>query len=81
MSKIVKKSSRHVIPALNGGWSVRKSGSSRASKHFENKKEAENWAREVSITQKSELVIHHRDGTIQSKDSFGNDPLPPKDHR
>ena len=29
----------------------------------------------------SELVIHRKDGTIQSKDSHGRDPLPPRDHR
>ena len=27
----------------------------------------------------SDLVIHGRDGHIRSKDSFGNDPNPPKD--
>jgi hypothetical protein len=25
------------------------------------------------------LVIHGKDGKIQDKDSFGNDPNPPKD--
>ncbi len=77
MSKI----SHHVVPALKGGWNIRKGGSDRASKHFDNQKEAIDWARNVSINQKSELVIHRRDGTIQRKDSHGNDPLPPKDHK
>jgi hypothetical protein len=75
------KKTHHVIPAPNGGWNVRKGGSERASKHFENKKEAEDWARVVSKNQNSELVIHKRDGTIQRKDSHGNDPMPPKDKR
>jgi hypothetical protein len=75
------KKSHHVVPAPNGGWNVRKGGSERASKHFDNKKEAEEWARDVSRNQHSELVIHKRDGTIQRKDSHGNDPLPPKDER
>jgi hypothetical protein len=26
-----------------------------------------------------DLVIHGRDGRIRSKDSYGNDPLPPRD--
>jgi hypothetical protein len=26
-----------------------------------------------------DLVIHGRDGKIRSKDSYGNDPLPPRD--
>lgn len=28
---------------------------------------------------KVDLVVHGRDGRIRSKDSFGNDPLPPRD--
>ncbi|WP_338587823.1 DUF2188 domain-containing protein [Paenibacillus sp. Y5S-9] len=28
--------------------------------------------------QKTELIIHGKDGKIQSKDSHGNDPYPPK---
>ena len=27
----------------------------------------------------SELLVHGKDGRIRSKDSFGNDPYPPKD--
>lgn len=66
--------SYHVVPAPNGGWSVRKYGSDRATRHFETKEVAEAWARELSIKLKSELVIHKRDGTILRKDTFGNDP-------
>jgi hypothetical protein len=77
----MSKNTHHVVPAPNGGWNIRKGGSNRASKHFDNKKEAEDWARQVSMNQKSELVIHKRDGTIQRKDSYGNEPLPPKDQR
>ena len=75
------KNTHHVIPAPDGGWSVIKGGFSRASRRFDDKNEAVDWARQVSINQKSELVIHKRDGTIQSKDSYGNDPIPPKDQR
>jgi hypothetical protein len=62
--------SYHVVPALNGGWSVRKYGSERATRHFETKEIAEAWARQLCIKQKVELVIHKRDGTVQSKDRF-----------
>lgn len=77
----MKKISHHVVPSPDGGWSVKKGGAERASKNFEIKKDAENWARKVSINQKSELVIHKRDGTIQRKDSHGNDPHPPTDKK
>lgn len=29
--------------------------------------------------QQSELIIHKGDGTIQNKNSYGNDPNPPND--
>jgi len=75
------KKSHHVVPAPDGGWNVKKGGADRASKHFEIKKDAESYARKVSVNQKSELVIHKSDGTIQKKDSHGNDPHPPKDRK
>jgi len=75
------RKSHHVVPDLNGGWNVKKGGAKRASKHFDNKKQAENWARQVSKNQRTELVIHKRDGTIQRKDSHGRDPHPPRDRK
>ena len=53
----MSKTSHHVIPAPNGGWNVRKGGSDRASKHFENKKEAEDWARQVLERYPAEIVV------------------------
>lgn len=37
------------------------------------------WSREKSRQEKSELIPHKKDGTIQNPDSHGNDPNPPKD--
>ena len=73
------KKSHHVVPSSKRGWSVRKGGSLKASKTFDNKKDAINYARKVSKNQKSELVIHKKDGTINRKESHGRDPFPPKD--
>lgn len=28
-----------------------------------------------------EVVIHSRDGKIRDKDSYGNDPIPPRDRK
>jgi hypothetical protein len=75
------KKSNHVIPATKGGWSVKKSGSTRASKHFETKEDAVKYARKISRDSSSELYIHKKDGTIQERDSFGNDPFPKKDKK
>ena len=70
--------SHHVVPTPNGGWNVKKGGSIKASRHFDNKQDAVQYGKQVSISQKSDLVVHKKDGTIQSKDSSGRKSNPPK---
>ncbi|MFP4526012.1 MAG: DUF2188 domain-containing protein [Bacteroidales bacterium] len=74
----MKKKSHHVVPNSKGGWDVKKSGSSRASKHTDTKKDAVDAARKMSKNQKTELFIHKKNGKFQNRDSHGNDPYPPK---
>lgn len=73
------RNTQHVVKNPKGGWSVKKGGALRATKTFDTQKEAISYARELSKNQGSELYVHKRDGTIQSKDSYGNDPHPPMD--
>jgi hypothetical protein len=75
------KKSNHVVPSKSAGWAVKKSGSSKASKLFETKEEAVDYARELSKTEKTELYIHKKNGMIQEKNSYGSDPNPPKDKK
>lgn len=63
----------------DGKWAVRSEGSSRVSKTFDTQSEAAAYGRAKAIGQKSELIIQRPDGRIRSKDSYGNDPCPPKD--
>ena len=73
------RNSHHVVPNSDrGGWDVKKSGASRASRHFDTKAEAERSGREISRNQKTEFVIHSKNGKIQRSDSHGNDPHPPR---
>jgi len=72
------KRTNHVV-RLSSGWSVRKSGAVKASKTFETKDKAIKFGREISKNEKTELYIHKENGMIQEKDSYGNDPNPPKD--
>lgn len=74
----MSKKEHHVVPNSDGGWDVKKNGAQRASGHFETKKEAVDWGRNLSRNQGSEFVIHNKDGKISNKDSHGNDPFPPK---
>lgn len=75
---MAKSKQHHVVPNPNGGWDVKKDGADRASKHFDNKADAEKEGREISKNQKTEFFIHGKDGKIQRKDSHGIDSYPPK---
>lgn len=75
------KKDQHVVPSTSGGWAVRKTGAERASKVFPTQGEAIKHARQVAKKERSELYIHKKDGTIRGRDSYGNDPFPPKDKK
>ena len=66
--------SHHVVPNPAGGWDVKRSKAEKASGHFDTKKQAVDAGREISRNQRTEFVVHRKDGTIQRKDSHGNDP-------
>ncbi len=67
-----------VSPRSNG-WTVKSSGSSRASKIYDTKAEALKAGRQQAINNSAELVSQKRNGQINLKNSYGNDPMPPKD--
>lgn len=70
---------QHVVPAKDGGWNVKGAGSKRATVHTETKQESIKIARSISQNQHSELIVHGKNGQIQSRDSHGHDPFPPRD--
>ncbi len=74
----MSNNSQHVLSNVKGGWDVKKSGADRASKHFDTQDEAIQWAKTVAKNQKAELYVHSKDGKIREKNSYGNDPHPPK---
>lgn len=63
--------SLHVVPS-GDEWAVEEAGQ-RLSTH-RTQAEAEKFARDEALRAHGELVIHGRDGEIERKDSFGNDP-------
>ena len=75
------KKNQHVVPNQKGGWSVRASGATRASRSFETQADAVAHARDVAKREHVELYVHRRDGTIRDRNSYGSDPFPPKDRK
>lgn len=62
-----------------GGWDAKRPHADRASKHFETKKEAMQWSRDLAKKEGLELIPHGTDGKIQNPNSYGPDSCPPKD--
>jgi hypothetical protein len=62
-------------------WSVRGEGNTRDTSHHRTQSEAIDAARAIAQNQGSDVVIHGRDGRIRDRDSYGNDPFPPRDRR
>ena len=71
------KRNQHVVPH-GDAWAVRGAGADRATVIFDNKSEAVDRARAIAQDQGTELFIHGKDGQIQTRDSHGHDPFPPK---
>lgn len=69
---------QHVTPHKNGGWQVKGAGNSRATARTETQLDAIKIAREIAMNNKSEVIIHGQNGRIREKNSYGNDPFPPK---
>lgn len=76
----MSKKNQHVVPTKDG-WGVKGEGNEKYTALTDTKAEAEKIAREIAKNQESEVVIHGKDGKIQDKDSYGNDPNPPKDKK
>ena len=74
---MARKRNQHVVPA-KGGWAVKGAGSPRATKVFETQAEAIERGREIAKNQRSELLIHGRDGRIREKNTYGRDQYPPE---
>lgn len=72
-----KGKNQHVVKHPNG-WAVRGAGNEKVTRITQTQQEAINAARVIARKQESELVIHGRNGRIREKDSYGNDPFPPK---
>ena len=72
---------QHVVKRADGTWAVRGEGNGRDTSRHRTQGDAIDAARDIAINQRSEVVIHGRDGKIRDKDSYGTDPYPPRDRR
>lgn len=66
----------HTAPS-GDGWENRREGSSRASKKFDTKADAQSAGRRTAERENTEHLIHNKAGKIGERNSYGNDPYPP----
>ena len=69
-----KQGDVHVMRNNNGGWQVKAEGSTRARSTHKTQTEAANAGRDIARKNKSELLVHGRDGKIRERSTFGHDP-------
>lgn len=62
-----------VSPTPDRRWSVKREGAERAANIFDTQAEANARARELAKQSGGERVTQGRDGSIVSKDSYGNE--------
>lgn len=69
---------QHVTHRSDGNWQVKGAGNSKATVVTATQREAIEIAIAIARNQHSEMVVHGRNGLIREKNSYGNDPYPPK---
>lgn len=65
-------------PHPDGGWANKTEGATRATGRYPTKAEAEAAGRDAARSRGVEHIIQRRDGTIGARNSYGNDPFPPR---
>jgi len=66
------------VSPKGNSWKVKSTGVGKTAAITKTKAEAKEIATRIARNQDAELVVQRQDGTIQEKNSFGNDPFPPK---
>lgn len=76
---MAKRRNVWVSPRPDGNWAVQREGAARASRVEECKADAERAARDLGRRDGVEVIIQGGNGKIQGRESYGNDPFPPRD--
>ena len=70
---------KYHISHKDDNWNVRREGADRPAKTFDNKSDAVDFGRDIAGKQdRGQLIIHKKDGTIQTEHTYKKDPFPPK---
>lgn len=73
----MSKKNQHVVPHSDG-WAVKGAGNQRATSVHPTQREAIETARDIARNQRSEMLIHGENSRIRERNTYGDDPYPPK---
>lgn len=76
--RFIMGKNQHVTHRPDGNWQVKGAGNSKATFITSTQRDAIKIATNIARNQKSELIVHGLNGRIREKNSYGNDPYPPK---
>jgi len=69
---------QHVTHRSDGNWQVIGAGNERATAVTRTQAEAIEIAKGIAKNNQAEMFIHGLDGKIRERNSYGNDPFPPR---
>lgn len=72
------KSKQVFLSPYGDQWKVQTVGTGKVAGIFDNKSDARVRAIELAKNKEAELFIQKQDGTIQERNSYGNDPISSK---
>lgn len=76
--EMAKKPAVVTGPHPGGGWQNKVEGNARASNVSPTKAQAQARGRQMAIDRHTEHKIQNKNGKIAERNSYGNDPYPPK---
>jgi hypothetical protein len=68
----------HVVPRGTRRWAVEREGANRPASMHATQAEATKAGRALAMRDRAEFIVHGKNGQIRNRDSYGNDPFPPK---
>ena len=68
---------QHVVPH-GKDWAIKGAGNSKYTQITDTQSEAIDIAKSIAQNQGTELFIHNRHGQIRERNTYGDDPNPPK---
>lgn len=72
---MTKRKVFHITPSSDSGWNIRLEGSHKNVRHSKTKQQAIEYGRKLAKrTEPSQIIVHKKDGRIQTEFTYGSDP-------